>query len=72
MSDKCKKCKKDAKEGASFVEGGIVYKFCKDCAESIETSGKSMPVHQFLNETKVDRSIREAKERRDRGESLWR
>lgn len=76
MSDKCKKCKKDAKNGATFVEGGIAYKFCQECSHKIEESGKSMPIHHFMNpdkkETKVMKNIREAKEARARGESLWR
>jgi len=70
----CAKCKDECKAGSFFTEGGQTYWFCLPCSNVLN----QMPtgnVEAFLGPKKkeswVAKNMREAKERRARGESLW-
>jgi hypothetical protein len=71
----CAKCEEDA-DGSTFVEGGYTFTFCKTCSDILDELDRTGNViHDFLGSKKkgswVARNIREARERRARGELYW-
>lgn len=71
-STKCMKCKEEDSVHSFIVKGGTAYNLCKDCSEKFDNimqTGADI-VNNFI-ETKVDKNMREARERRARGERLW-
>lgn len=70
---KCAKCS-DSIEGVNmYVEGGNGYFFCKTCSTILDSNPKEN-VASFLGprlETWVAKNIREARDRRARGEGFW-
>lgn len=74
--NKCSKCKKDTESGSTFVEGGISYRFCKDCSDILNTF--SIPTNIipiFLQSHKemgnINKNIFDAREKRLKGNSPW-
>lgn len=60
-SKKCKICKKMSKDMVYEINGGKVSRCCGPCFEKKEKKEESW----------VAKNIREAKERREKGESPW-
>ena len=74
MKYKCKKCKCDAEGGCIITEAGDINRFCINCTEKLERLPTGNTVHHFLSEKEenwVAKNIREAKEKRDKGQSPW-
>lgn len=75
MKKKCAKCKDDLAGGGVFVESGESFSFCKTCSDLLEKAPTGNTIHDFLGHKKyeswVARNIREARERREKGESPW-
>lgn len=73
MLHECVKCGFSSANHSIIVEGGIGYLFCKACANVLE----SLPTGTIENfvgpkkESWVAKNMREARERRANGESLW-
>ena len=70
----CAKCIDESKHGSFFTQGGETYWFCLPCSNVLN----EMPtgsIEVFLGPNKkeswVAKNMREARERRARGESLW-
>lgn len=73
MKSKCAKCLVCTEKLAAVAGGGKSYLLCKACTDLIESSEGNWieRFHGIKEESWVARNIREAKERRARGESLW-
>lgn len=71
---KCRKCKKKFEKGVIVVVGGENYLFCHDCYEPLKHCSY-LTISQFHGAAKKEnwlkRRMREARERRARGETLW-
>ncbi len=74
MRPKCSKCKLSSKDGSIRTEGGKVYVFCSSCSYALDQVS-FISIGTFLGsrreETWVAKNMREARERRSRGEFLW-
>ena len=72
---KCCKCKDDAKGGATMVEGGDTFIFCKACYSVLENTPTGFTISAFLGEPKkgdwIEKRIKSARLRREKGEGLW-
>ena len=74
MQYKCSKCGKDNEDNTMFVEGGIGYLFCKECADILDHLPTGNRINNFISsgkETWVEENIRKVRERRKRGEKMW-
>lgn len=73
ISSKCTKCGDPANQ--LLATGGVTYKFCAHCWKDIEDAPDgSTKIEDFIKMNKnqwIERNIRLAKERRERGEGLW-
>lgn len=70
----CSKCDGKVTTGSMIVEGGIGYFFCDPCMNILEECPTGNTIANFLGpkkETLIEKNMREARERRERGESLW-
>ncbi len=73
MIDGCSKCNLSTEGGSTLVEGGQEYYFCPTCTKILD-SQPNQTMFSFLGPKKeswVARNIREARERRARGQLLW-
>jgi len=72
-SASCHKCGKDEEYPTILVRWGVTYFLCSICAERAAYLPTGTPVETFLStkETLVDKNIREARERRAKGYTLW-
>lgn len=75
MQSKCVKCKSMVNEGTNVTHAGKMKFLCNYCFEKLDNAPDSnTKVSDFLIMNKkewIDRNIKLAKERRDRGESVW-
>ncbi len=74
MKNKCAKCKGDLAGGSIITEGGKSFLFCKTCVDFLQEHPSGHKIHHFLpaeKETWVAKNVREAKERREKGETPW-
>lgn len=74
MKHQCTKCKDSVINGSLMSEGGICYVFCKRCHDLLQhapTNNLAHFVGEEKRETQVDINMREARERRARGELIW-
>lgn len=74
MTTICDICKKHVKSVSLYVESGKTHKLCLDCEFEIEKTPLGNRINNKINEKKeswVTKNIREAKERREKGERLW-
>ncbi len=74
MKNKCAKCKTKDSTSSIYVEAGNAHVFCKQCSDILDDLPTNNVTH-FVEQEKVEnailKNIKEAKERRARGESLW-
>jgi len=74
VMDTCAKCNDVSTGGTIQVEGGTAFSFCKACSHILEHAPTNS-LHDFITRDKVEslvaKNMRVARERRARGEFLW-
>ncbi len=74
MKYRCANCDKSPESmQVNIIEGGVVYSLCKECEDDLE-SKPTASITAFLGsktENWVMKNMREAKERREKGEGFW-
>jgi len=69
----CDKCNEKMESPTFFTEAGAIYYLCDKCREEF-SKYPTTSLSLFLSidpESQVYKNIKEARERRSRGESLW-
>jgi predicted amidophosphoribosyltransferase len=67
----CSKCKEEVEKYHMVTEGGIVHSFCNTCMQKLENYNTVRDYCWDKKESWVDINMKEAKERRERGQGLW-